>query len=70
MMTEIGGMAPEKVRVDCRRGVFLAGRIRVGEWKGKGEDGEVELHEGKGAEAGIETDAKTLRDAVAEAMQI
>ena len=69
VIIEVGLAAPEQVRVDYRRGILLVRRVRVGEWKGEGDEAKLELTEARLTEAGIQVGAEALHEAVTEALR-
>ena len=69
VLIEVGLATEEDVRVDYRRGILIVNRVRVGEGKGEGSDGQVALDPDKMKEAGINVGAPVIKEAVNEALR-
>ena len=63
VLIEVGLASADDIKIDYRRGVLMVKRLRVGEWKGEGAEGQLELNEEHLKKVGIET---VLQNAVTE----
>ena len=68
-MTEVGLVRPDQIRVDYSGGVVFVNRVRVGEWKQRGDDYELTFDQRKLTEAKLDVSVQKLTDAVDELMK-
>jgi len=66
VLIEVGLANAADIKIDYRRSIILIKRRRVGEWKGEGDDGHLELNDEALKKVGINVGTAALQKAVEE----